>query len=99
MAAPMHVLPPRPVVLPDRPHYPPVRPPISRISQNTRRAENAARVSAQAVRDADRAMQELRDILAVTKRLARPWARACWICGAPAMCEHREAELVEVWQQ
>lgn len=27
------------------------------------------------------------------------WGRACYICGAPAMCGHREQELIEVWKR
>lgn len=69
----------------------PLRPPMrDRISQNTRRAENAAKISAKAVKDAEAA-------LATSARVAL-WRRACFVCGAPAMCGHREPELIECWR-
>jgi hypothetical protein len=62
-------------------------------------ADHAARMSARVLRDAERAIAELRPLLAARERMQRPWSRVCWVCGAPALCDHREPELMDLWRQ
>jgi hypothetical protein len=47
-------------------------------------------------RERDAAIHALRESLMT---LTGRWRRPCWICGRLVMCEHREPELVERWDQ
>jgi hypothetical protein len=74
-----------------------------RATDECRQETNAAvRLSQEAIstaanrRDRNAVMKALRDVLTI---LVGPCQRRCWICMDLCLCQHREPELIERWQQ
>ena len=57
--------------------------------------ESEARMKADAVARTE-AMERLR---AAMLSFVGSWRRPCWICGSGIWCDHREPELIELWEK